>query len=193
MHCNCYIVSQNRQKILVWNFWDKQLYLCRHICMVVINGLLLQRGKLNDRLFRTKFWKWTVIKHVMSEREKSLAATKSGTSFPSEEIFFSELKGFSDLCRTARFISMFRETHHWTLFSVEESTLQRFNTYGTWSYATGCVVAAKLKNCSALQTALTAHPSTHHHIPEDWIPSSITVITSNLPLRTHSFTMQHSV
>jgi len=89
---------------------------------------------------------------------------------------------------------MFRETHHWTLSSVDEFTLQRrFNASGTWSYATGCVVAAKLKNCSALQTSLTAHPSTHHHVREDWIPSSITVITSNLPLCTHSFTMQHSV
>jgi hypothetical protein len=89
---------------------------------------------------------------------------------------------------------MFRGTHHWTLSSVDKSNLQRrFNASRTWSYATGCVVAAKLKNCSAFHTSLTAHPSTHHHIPEDWIPSSITVITSNLPHDTHSFMTQHSV
>lgn len=87
---------------------------------------------------------------------------------------------------------MFRGTQHWALSSVDESTLQRrFNASGIWSYATECVVATKFKNCSALQTSLTAHPSTHHHLPEDWIPSSTTVITSNLPLHTHSFTMQH--
>jgi hypothetical protein len=36
-------------------------------------------------------------------------------SLPSEENCILELKGFSDLCRTARFITMLRGTHNWTL------------------------------------------------------------------------------
>jgi hypothetical protein len=157
--------------------------------MVVINGLLPQRGKLNDRLFRAKFWKclqseaWTVIKrHVRGgENSNSYQNTltaclqnKTVSQKSKDSLTSAELQG-SLPCSEEHIIRFCPQ--------LDESTLQRrFIASRSWSYATGCVVAAKLKNCSALQTSLTAHPSKHHQIPEELNPHSTTVITSNLPV-----------
>ena len=168
--------------------------------MVVINGLLPQRGKFNDLLFEQssenaysqRHELWSNMSCWRARNFKHLS--KSSNSLPSVENCFSEFKGFSDLCRTARLITLFRGTHHWTLSSVRWIHFaKKINVSVTWSYATGCVVAAEFKNCSALQTSLTARPSTHHHIPEYLNPQLTSVVTSHLPLHTHSFTTQHSV
>jgi hypothetical protein len=51
---------------------------------------------------------------------------------PQKKTVSQNSKEFSDLCRKARFITMFRGTHHWTLSSVDKSNLQRrFNASRT--------------------------------------------------------------